>query len=291
MTDPTPAGADAVPHSSGTTAPAHAVPPEACDAHCHILDPRFPAAQPSRPDGMTFADYRALQRRLGLGRAVLVQAKYHGTDSRCLVDALARFAGAARGVAVVPPDVADAELRRLDEAGVRGLRFSVWNPADTVATIDMIAPLAGRIADLGWHAQIHMSGRQIVDNASLLAVLPCPVVFDHMGRLDPGLGPDDPAFGIVANLVQRGSAWVKLSGAYLNTRVGPPDYPDATRIAQAFVHLAPERLVWGSDWPHVTEPHKPDDAALLDLLSVWAGGAARRDRILVDNPARLYGWT
>ena len=188
------------------------------------------------------------------------------------------------------PDVSDAELRRLDAGGVRGLRFSVWNPNDTVTTIAMIEPLAKRIADFGWHVQLHMSGAQIDDNAALLNRLPCPIVFDHMGRLSPTKGPDDPAFGTIGALVDKGRTWVKLAGVYLNTQIGPPDYPDATRIARAFVELAPERLVWGSDWPHVTERQKPDDAVLMDLLKVWATTEADRDRILVANPAALYGF-
>jgi predicted TIM-barrel fold metal-dependent hydrolase len=179
-------------------------------------------------------------------------------------------------------------LKRLDAGHVRGLRFSVWNPTDTVTTVEMIEPLAKRIADLGWHVQLHMSGSQIQDQAALLNRLPCPIVFDHMGRLQPRKGPDDPAFRVIAGLVERGRTWVKLGGAYLNTDEGPPDYPDATRTAKALVALAPERLVWGSDWPHVTERNKPNDAGLFDLLAVWAGNEENRRRILVDNPAQLY---
>lgn len=281
-----------VPHSAGTAPPGVPVPPGACDAHFHLLDPRFPSPDPVKPTGMAFDDYRLLQSRLGLRRAVLVQAKFHRKDHGCLVDALRRFGADGRGIAVLDPQVSDAELKRLDAAGVRGLRFSVWNPADTVTTIEMIEPLARRIADLGWHAQLHMTGAQIVAHAALLKRLPCRIVFDHMGRLPPEQGPDHPAFAIIGELVGSGQAWIKLSGAYLNTRLGPPDYPDATRIAQAFVKLAPERLVWGSDWPHVTEPsgHKPDDARLLDLLALWSGSDAVRQRILVTNPAELYGF-
>jgi predicted TIM-barrel fold metal-dependent hydrolase len=187
--------------------------------------------------------------------------------------------------------VAEAELQQLDEGGVRGLRCSVWNPVNTVVTIDMIEPLAKRAADHGWHLQIHMSGGQIVDAAALLRRLPCPLVFDHMGRLPPHQGPDHPAFAVIGDLVGRGRAWVKLSGAYLNTMQGPPAYADATRIAQAFVAMAPDRLVWGSDWPHTTERHKPDDALLFDLLAVWADTEKVRHQILVENPARLYGFT
>jgi len=281
----------AVPNSAGTAPPAsRPAPPDACDAHFHVLDPRFPSPDAWRPEGMTLADYGRLQTRIGTRRGVLVQAKYHRTDPACLLDALARMGGDGRGIAVVHPNVTDAELRRLHAGGVRGLRFSLWNPADTVTTIEMIAPLGPRIADLGWHVQLHLSAAQILDHAGLIARLPCSVVIDHMGRLPPRQGPDHPAFAAIARLVEGGRTWVKLSGAYLNTEDGPPDYADATRIARSFVRLAPERLVWGSYWPHVTEAHKPDDAVLFDLLSDWAGSGAARDRILVDNPATLYGF-
>lgn len=281
---------EAVPNSAGTARPRAKAPADACDSHFHIIDPRFLPPGAAKPEGMTFDDYRLLQARLGTTRAVPVQPKNHGTDPTCLLDALRRFGENGRGIAVLHPDVADAELKRLDAGRVRGLRFSVWNPTDTVTTIAMIEPLAGRISDLGWHVQLHMSGAQIRENAALLNRLPCPIVFDHMGRLPPLQGPDDPAFKTIADLVDKGQTWVKLAGAYLNTERGPPDYADATRIAQAFVKLALERLVWGSDWPHVTEPHKPDDAALFDLLTAWAGTEAARDRILVENPAKLYGF-
>lgn len=239
---------------------------------------------------MTLGHYRRLQDRLGLRRAVIVQAKPYGTDPACLLDALRQLGPDGRAVAVLRPDVGDAELVRLHEAGVCGLRFSLWNPADAVVDATMIEPLAARISEMGWHVQIHMSAEQIVEHAVLLSRLRCPVVFDHMGRLPPATGPAHPAFGTIARLVEAGRAWVKLSGAYLNTDEGPPDYPDASRTARAFVALAPDRLVWGSDWPHLTEADKPADASLLDLLSDWVGDVAVQNRILVENPARLYGF-
>jgi predicted TIM-barrel fold metal-dependent hydrolase len=279
-----------IPNSSGTEPPRTHAPANACDAHLHILDPRFPTPEASTPPGMTFDDYRLLQRRIGTTRAVVVQPKHHRTDNACTLDAVRRFGANGRGIAVAAADITDAELRQLDAGGIRGLRFSVWNRGDTVVSIDMIEPLSRRIADLGWHTQIHMSADQIVEAASILDQLPCPIVYDHMGRLPPRQGESHPAFAVISRHLQAGKAWVKLSGAYLNTEIGPPDYPDATRIAQAFVKVAPERLVWGSDWPHTTEPHKPDDALLLDLLTVWAGDLTKRERILVDNPAELYGF-
>jgi D-galactarolactone isomerase len=279
-----------VPNSSGTQPPRSARPANACDAHFHILDARFPTPEAATPPGMDVPGYRSLQQRIGTKRGVIVQAKHYRTDNTCLLDAIAQMGGDAVGIAVVHPEVSDAELARLNAGGVRGLRFSLWNPADTVTTVAMIEPLARRIAPLGWHVQLHMSGDQIVDTAALITRLPCPIVIDHMGRLPPSQGPAHPAFRVIAGLLEQGQTWVKLSGAYLNTEAGAPDYPDATRIAQAFVAAAPERLVWGSDWPHITECHKPDDSHLLDLLTVWAGDEATRHRILVDNPAALYGF-
>lgn len=278
-----------VPHSSGEAVPRLPVPPLACDAHLHILDPRF-VNGPKPAADMDLTGYRRLQARIGTTRAVVVQAKYYGTNNDCLLDAVARLGVDGAGIAVVHPDVTDAELRRLDAGGVRGLRFSIWNPRDTVTTGAMIEPLAKRIAPLGWHVQLHMSGDQIVEHAALLPQLPCPIVIDHMGRLPPAMGIAHPAFKVIARLLDAGRTWVKLSGAYLNTQIGPPDYPDASNVARALVAIAPSRLVWGSDWPHVTEQHKPDDAGLLDLLADWSGDLATRDRILVDNAAALYGF-
>ena len=279
-----------VPHSSGVGAPRLPVPNFACDAHLHILDPRFQSAGTPPPADMDMPGYRRLQARIGTTRAVIVQAKYYGTDNSCLLDAIAQLGVNGVGVAVVHPDVTDRELQRLHAGGVRGLRFSIWNPKDTVTTAAMIAPLAKRIAPLGWHVQLHMAGDQLVEHAMLLARLPCEIVIDHMGRLPPAQGTAHPAFKIIARLLDAGRTWVKLSGAYLNTQVGPPDYPDASKIAQALVAIAPNRLVWGSDWPHVTERHKPDDARLLDLLAVWSVNTVIRDQILVDNAASLYGF-
>jgi D-galactarolactone isomerase len=272
-----------VPHSAGSEAPRTTAPAGACDAHMHILDPRFPAR--AGTESATLDDYRLLQRRIGTSRTVVVQAKAQGTDHACLIDALERLGPSGRGIAVVHEDVSEPELRRLDAAGVKGIRFSLWKPDDAVTSFAMIAPLARRIAPLGWHVQLHLAPDQIVEHAALFASLPCPLVFDHIGRL-AGVGPGHAAFGIIARFLEGEKAWLKLSGAYFETE-GPP-YGGATRVAQAFVAIAPKRLVWGSDWPHVTERTKPDDALLFDLLAEWAPDDPVRRRILVDNPARLY---
>jgi predicted TIM-barrel fold metal-dependent hydrolase len=283
-----------VPSSSCNAAPRLAVPANACDCHMHIYDgERFP---PSRPESRMqanarVADYRLLQKRIGTTRTVVVSPAAYGTDNRVTLDAIAQL-GNARGVAVVHPTIGDAELQAFADAGIRGIRFTQFDPASATTTFDMIEPLATRVHDLGWHVQIHMRADQIAAAASLWDRLPCAIVLDHLGRLPQPAGLDDPAFTLMRALIDKGRTWVKLSGAYLNSRIGPPSYADATRVAQAFVRAAPERMVWGSDWPHpnLSLAQKPDDAVLLDLLSDWAPDEAIRHRILVENPQTLYGF-
>jgi predicted TIM-barrel fold metal-dependent hydrolase len=152
--------------------------------------------------------------------------------------------------------------------------------------MNMMEPLAERVQDLGWHVQIHLRADQIVEAADLLRRLPGTVVFDHLGRIPRETGVGDPAFAILRRLLDNGRTWMKLSGAYMVS--DPPDYSGAASIARAYIAAAPERMLWGSDWPHPTEQHKPDDAVLFDLVSDWAPDEATRRRILVENPATLY---
>jgi D-galactarolactone isomerase len=243
------------------------------------------------PTDAAVPQYRLLQKRIGTTRVVVVTPRNYATQNDVTLDAIRQIGPNARGVVVLHPTVTDAELKRLHNAGVRGIRFSLSDPATAVVTLDMVEPLATRAADLGWHVQFNVDGQQVVEWADLLMRLPSQTVFDHLGHPPLPAGIEHPSHRIILNLIDRGRTWVKLSGAYSNTQVGPP-YPEATKIAQAFVKAAPERMVWGSDWPHPTETpdHKPDDAMLFDLLSEWAPDEATRRRILVDNPATLYGF-
>ena len=281
-----------VPWSSGTERPKLKAPPNACDCHMHIYDSRFPAAHNAkmRPPDASVEAHHLLQSRIGTARTVVVNPSTYGTDNSCTLDAMAQFGAAARGVVVVDTSVTDSELERLNQLGVRGIRFNLVQSGAT--TIDMLEPLSRRVNDLGWHVQIHMLGDQIVEAADLLQRLPSPIVFDHMARIPQPAGVDHPAFAVVMKLLDRGRTWVKLSGAYMDTRTGPPTYADVSKVARAYVNAAPERMVWSSDWPHPTEhaDAKPDDAILFDLLSEWAPDEAIRNRILVDNPAALYGF-
>ena len=238
-----------------------------------------------QPDAAV-ADYRLLQQRLGLSRTVVVQPAAYVTDNAVTLDAIAQLGREARGVAVVYPDVTDAELKRLADGGIRGIRFTQFDPRTAATTIDMIEPLARRVEPLGWHVQIHLRSDQIAAAADLLQRLPGTVVFDHLGRLAGGV--NDPALTTIRRMLDRGRTWVKLSGAYFFGAA--PAYAGALPIAQTYVAAAPERVVWGSDWPHPTEAEKPDDATLLDLLSDWAPDDVTRHRVLVDNPATLYGF-
>lgn len=287
-----PASAQSAPWSSGVQRPSIAVPPNATDCHHHVYDARFPPSPRAtlRPPDASVDDYRLLQRRLGLTRNVVVQPSTYGVDNRLLVEAVNAFGPTARGIAMLDATVTPDELKRLHEAGIRGVRFGTRLPGG--ASMDDMVPVARKVADLGWHIQLVSEGDKIVELADVLKSMPVPVVFDHMGHLPEPAGPDHPAFRVIADLIQSRGAWVKLTGAYILSKVGPPTYADRSRLARAYVELAPERLVWGSDWPHPTSPAdaKPDDAVLLDLLASWAPDPKLQAQILVANPAKLYGF-
>lgn len=285
--------AHTVPHSVGLNRPARPLPPLACDSHMHIFDPRFapsPHWKRTPPDAPVAAYWR-LQQRLGTQRTVVVTPSTYGTDNACTLDALDQLGDGARGVAVVAQDVGDAELDRLHARRVRGLRVNFVTPQSWGETTpQMLATLARKAARLPlWHIQVFMHPEQIVALESVLAALPVPLVIDHLGRIDPDGGPSADGYGALRRLLDGGNTWVKLSGAYMRSTA--PAYADTLVLAQALVRAAPERLVWGSDWPHTTAaPGTVNDADLVDLLRAWAGSDAAMDRILVDNPARLYGF-
>jgi len=179
--------------------------------------------------------------------------------------------------------------KRLHEGGVRGLRFSVWNPNNAVVSFDDCKPLSERVKHLGWNMQLHMSAAQIAQQADVIRSLDCKVVIDHMGRLDPALGVKDPAYSFLCEMVDRGNTWIKLSGPYLNTKTGEP-WEDATRTAIAIAEFAPERVVWGTDFPHVTEKVKPDEFELTEMIPLWFPSQRARELALRDNPQELYGF-
>ncbi|MDX1592762.1 MAG: amidohydrolase family protein [Gammaproteobacteria bacterium] len=265
------------------------VPPGACDTHMHFYHHRYPAAPTARvhPGDAWVDAYRELQRRSGLERVVVVQPTTYGRDNACLLDALAELGATARAVVVVDADVSDAELEGLTARGARGVRFHMLPGG--VLPWDSLEPVAARVAPFGWHVQLQMNGRELPGVAARLRRLPCPLVVDHVGRFMPPVAPGDPAFGTLIDLIEGGRCWVKLSAPYESSR--RPDYADVTPLARALADATPERMLWASNWPHPGQDPAPDDLHLLGLLAEWVDDAATRSRILVDNPAALYGFT
>lgn len=265
---------------------------DACDCHMHVYDRRYPVAAGAtlRPADASVDDYRRVQRALGTRRVVVVTPSTYGTDNRITVDAIAALGTGALGVAVVGPDVTDAELARLHRRGIRGIRFNLTLPAPV--TLADIPTLARRIAALGWHVQLNLPPAWLPDAAAMLAALPVPMVFDHYGHLPLEGAQAEPAFRTIAALLEAGKAWVKLSGPYIESRTGAPDYADVQPLAARYLALAPERMVWGSDWPHPTVQARGgepvDDAATLRTFIEWCGAAALAEQVLVRNPQTLY---
>ena len=285
-----PAAAQSVKWSAGTEAPKLKAPANATDCHHHIYNSKFPVDPTAtlRPADASVDDYRALQKRIGTTRNVLVQPSTYGTDNRAHLEALAAFGPTARMVAVVNDQVTTEELKRLHALGVRGIRFNLAQAGAT--TPEMMEPLSRRVNDLGWHIQINASAVKIMEVMPILERVHSPIVFDHLAHIPQPAGVNDPLYAKVRALMDKGRTWVKLSGAYADTKVGPPTYADSSAVARAYAKAMPERCVWGSDWPHPTEQSKqlPDDAILFDLLIDWVPDEATRTRILVDNPATLY---
>src|SRR6266404_8064187 len=284
-----PAKAQQVKYSSGTEPPKLKVPANACDCHHHIYGSQYKVDPRStlRPADATVDDYRALQKRIGTSRSVIVQPSTYGTENAPTLDALVAFGPSARAVVVVDTTVTDAELKRMHGLGARGIRFNLAQAGAT--TPEMVEPLSKRVNELGWHIQINAAAAKIAEIMPILEKVPSPIVFDHLAHIPEPEGVNHPLFAQVMKLIDKGRAWVKLSGAYADTKIGPPTYADSTVIAQAYAKAAPERCVWGSDWPHPGEREKkPDDAVLFDLLLAWTSDEALRHRILVDNPAVLY---
>jgi 2-pyrone-4,6-dicarboxylate lactonase len=268
-------------------------PPGACDTHIHIFGPVadypfHPGAAYHSPDALP-ETYAQWQDTLGLERAVVIHptALGAGVNARTL-DTLAAEPERYRGVAVPEADIDTAGLQQMHDLGVRGCRFtSVGNYANAPG---LDKQLAARIADFGWHAQFLLEGEQIPDMQSDILNLPCDVVIDHMGRVPAHLGVNHPAFQTLLRMLDTGKVWVKISGPMRFSNEDRMPYADTLPFAHALVAANPERLVWGSDWPHINynKGEMPNDGDLLDMLLDWAPDEATRNRILVDNPAKLY---
>jgi len=269
------------------------LPSAACNAHCHVFGPRsrFPYARDAtfvpKEDAPKEALY-ALNDRLGLSRCVVVQSSCHGFDNRVTEDAVAFRPGDYRGIALLPTHVQDAELQRLHAAGFRGVRFNFMGHLGRHTPIEEVIALAARIAPLGWHLQIHGDPALLTDLAPALRRSPTPVVIDHIGRIDAALGPNQPNFQALLQLMADERFWVKVSGMDRITRLGPP-YADAQAFARTLIAEFGNRVLWGNDWPHPNHAGPiPDEQQLVDLIAEIAPSPAAREALLVRNPERLY---
>lgn len=285
----------ALAYTSGTAHPVSPVPLHACDCHIHVYDAQFPAvsgATLSPPDA-SVAQYQALQARLGTSRAVLVTPSTYGTDNRSMLAGLAAMGDQARGVAVIGGNESDTALQALHQAGVRGIRLNLSR--GVVGNIDQIVPLASRIAQWGWHLQLLMPPDELAQQAEILTRLPVQIVFDHMARLQPSQAFSHTAHALVLELLRNGRAWVKLSGGYIVSASGRTEDPAIDPLARSYIQAAPDRVLWGSDWPHATASAglhpMPDDARQIDRLAHWAQDSEVFGQILVRNPEQLYGFT
>lgn len=283
--------ADAPYWMAAPSKPKRKLPAGACDAHVHVFGPRkrFPFAEGRNytPADASKEMLFALHDTLGIQHCVIVQPNCHGFDNAVTEDAIAATGKAYKGVALVPVDVGDAELKRLDAAGLCGARFHYMRHLNKGAQIGDVIAFSKRLAGLGWHLQIHMEAELIAELAPALAQSAVPVMIDHMGRVDASLGLNAPAFNSLLRLMDDKNVWVKVSGADRITRAGPP-YADAIPFARKLVAEFGDRTVWGTDWPHPNHTHKPDEGLLVDILSEIAPSTAKMQALMVDNPQRFY---
>jgi len=280
--------------------PQYAPPPGACDAHCHIFGPadKFPYA-PNRtytPADAGKETLSALHRHLGFGRAVLVQASCHGTDNSAMVDAMRWSKGAWRGVAMIDKDVTDRELEDLHAAGARGARFNFVAHLGGAPDLKAVNEVIARIEPLGWHVELHLDAEDIATYRAFLDDLRVPFIVDHMGRIEARHGVDQQAFREMLDLMRNDRAWVKVSGAdRVSSKAlkqggpaGSGRFDDAIPFARALIEAAPNRVLWGTDFPHPNAKVMPNDGELVDLFARICTDKAMRRKILVENPNRLY---
>jgi predicted TIM-barrel fold metal-dependent hydrolase len=283
-----------LPARDATAAPKRRAPPGGADCHFHIIGPhpRYPMIdnRAYTPPEALVPHYQKMARTLGIERMVVVQPSIYGSDNRCTLDAVEPLGRRnTRAIVVIDDSISDAALKDMAAQGAVGIRINTVLAGGT--PVRQVASLAKRLAPLGWHIQVWSHGEQIIDVAPLLHALPVPVVLDHMGGVQSDRGLDSPEFEAVMRLLDTGNVYVKVSG-YRSSSKGYP-YADVAPIARKLIAAAPERCVWGTDWPHPSlfgSTHMPDDGMLLDLLRQWEPSDALSQQILVDNPARLYGF-
>lgn len=267
------------------------LPPGSTDAHCHVFGPgdKFPYAPNRRytPEDAPKEMLEALHVHLSVERTVIVQASCHGSDNRAMLDAIAADPKRIRGVAIVDASFGDAEYRKLHDGGVRGARFNFVRHLGGRPDMDLFQRTADRIKEMGWHIVLHLDAPDIIPLSDMIRKLPLPFVIDHMGRVPGKDGVNQPPLKALLELAELDKCWIKVCGA---ERISFPPYAEAVPIAHAILQAAPDRVLWGTDFPHPNPTHEADEADLVDLVPQYAPDALAQKRLLVDNPARLYGF-
>lgn len=275
------------------------LPAGSCDSHCHIFGPaaQFPyfSGRSYTPPDVPFEQYAQLMQTLGIERSVIVQPSIYGTDNACTEDGIRRLGKNGRGVAVIDPEIHLSELRRLAEAGFKGARLNLYHPGGSTP-LEQLEAVASRCAEVDWHTQIYIRGRLLPEILPRLKSLPTPIVLDHLAHMEYGQGLDQPGFKALRELLDGGKCWVKLC-PYRFDISGPP-YPEARKFVRAMYEAAPDRMVWGTDYPHPDvagptpdEPGPmPDDGDLVDAIATWFDSDADIRKVMVDNPKALYGF-
>jgi D-galactarolactone isomerase len=275
------------PHSAGENRPNFVLPTDACDCHMHLFDRQIPFISGVQliHDDASVEDYCALQHRLGLKRCVIVQPSSYGRDNRVLLAGLQNFGSTARGIAVIAPDVSDNELITMKSMGVVGVRFNLVQQGATDDS--MLEAVARRIRQFGWHIQLHLLSVDFLRLADFISRLEIDIVIDHFARIQsvPNLAPQVERK--LMQLLDTRRVWIKLSGAYLASK-NHSDFVNLDGFVSRLLASHSDRVIWGTDWPHVTEAKKPNDADLTNLLLRWVPNETLRRRILVDNPNNLY---
>ena len=278
---------------SNPTKPTQLLPVGAWDAHCHVFGPaaNFPYAQDRSytPPDAPFETLRALHDHLGFTRGVIVQASCHGSDNRAMLDAIARSEGRYRGVAIVGGSETGEQLAAMDAGGVRGVRFNFVAHLGGAPDLEVFDSTVDRLADLGWHVVLHLDAQDILTYADRLARIPVPFIIDHMGRVKAQDGIEQQSFLALQQLMENPLAWVKVCGSE-RVSVGRRPFDDAVPFAERLIEIAPDRVLWGTDWPHPNiSQDMPNDGELVDLMFNFCTDPLLRQKLLVENPLRLYG--
>jgi 2-pyrone-4,6-dicarboxylate lactonase len=271
--------------------PVFKMPKGSCDAHCHVMGPanRFPFAEtgPYKPADSPKDALVSMHRRMGIDRMVIVHPSAHGTDHAVTLDAIADDPANRRGVGIVDKSFTTKQLETLHDGGFRGARFSFLKHLGGGPDDDTFRKVIELIEPLGWHLVLHVTGDDLIANAERFSALKLPIVIDHMGRIDASLGVEQPAMAHLLTLARQENCWIKVSGG---SRIAPPPFDLAVPIAEAILAVAPNRCLWGTDFPHPNPKYHATEAELVDLVPRYAPDLAQQRRLLVDNPARLYGF-